>query len=641
MQTGFPRGVFRTVLTVGCIGMIMASPVWGRLRTWRIGEEGQSWSRWVESASGIDFERSPGAIQPRELYSEENLALRLDWQDGRPADFTVGGEARVWDNAALWASDLVLVDGNPQTSTGDRFKRTGGNFTGQSFFFDFGETFVINRIVFYPRQTGQDEEGRPHRDDFLRGFELFVSDGHSFSSSGQPQYSLLRRAPRNSRSVVDIRFTPQPVRFVRLRSVVPYGFEIAEVEFYGAGFSSEATYLSKVVDLGQRANLGEVRWNFSKWERVEGQLQMAPDAGVSVILEGRNGTDDTPTRYFTKGDTVEVTREEYFKLKPEKRGSIKEDREHWSPWFYLSSGQPFPAPGPRRYFQLRITFYGNKADIMQMARLSSFSLRYAVPLLAERVVGEIALKGDPRARFATVQAGERELFTYDVKAEFSSASQLGFDALRIDLPSRAVFKQLEMGEPFTTILPDSVEETQSHLTVYFPSNPVTMGQNRPLRVTFETAVLSYGTDFVGYVFDTQGEELPQLVEPGDANPEVNTNSLKVLLFEESAGEVLTSLGVLPALITPNGDGENDHAVISYTIIQLVGEAKVKVGIYSLSGERVYNFPSKWRPRGDYTEVWDGRDEAGDLVDPGLYLCRISVKTDRKTFEQSRTIVVVY
>lgn len=630
------------ILAVGCIGALTVGSAQGELKTWRIGKGGEDWSAKVESMSGIDFESSPGSIQPRELKPGENLALRLKWKDGRPKDFTVRGEPRVWHNLPLETSYLLrLVDGDPTTSTEDRFKEPMASYTGVSFYFDFGEPLAISRIRFYPRQEGKDQRGYYYKDYFMKGFEIFVSDGYSFTSGGQPEFTLLESRRRNKDTTVVIYFSPRPVRFVRIRASVPDRFEIAEVEFYGAGFSTEAEYLSEVIDLGEKANLGKIAWEVSKWRRVDEELIEAPDADVSIKVEGRNGIDPTPKMYFAKGDTVEVTEEEYNSLKPEERGSIKEDRENWSPWFPLTSGEAFPSFGPRRYFQFRIRLHGTRTE---MLRVESLSLEYSVPLLAEKIVGEVALFDKPAESVTEVEPGKDEVFTYDVRADFTSASQKGFDCLKIEVPTKPSFEGFEIGG--SPVEPDSVyvnPEPPYYLEVFFPSRRITIADNLPIRVTLRASVLMYGEEFRGYALDTQSEELPQLIEPGDANPKVGTNSLRVFLLKEVAGRVLSNFDISP-MVTPNGDEVNDKAIISYAITQLdptFGRAEVKLGIYDLTGRLVREFSKKPLGNGIYQERWDGKDEGGKLVNPGLYLCTISVKTDRQTFRRTKSVVVVY
>ena len=40
-------------------------------------------------------------------------------------------------------------------------------------------------------------------------------------------------------------------------------------------------------------------------------------------------------------------------------------------------------------------------------------------------------------------------------------------------------------------------------------------------------------------------------------------------------------------------------------------------------------------------TWDGRDETGELVPPGLYLCQVATTTSQGRFTASRPVAVAY
>jgi hypothetical protein len=592
--------------------------------------------------SGIDFESAPGSIQPRELRPGENIALRVEWETGRPEDYTVAGKTLVWvPLAAFETTDFrFLVDGDASSSTGDMFKKPDVNYYGYPFYFDFGESLLISGISFYPRQEGTDERGYYNRDFFMKGFTIRVSDGFSFTSDGMPIWTELKSASSNPESIVDVGFSPRLIRFVKLTNTARDMFELAEVEFYGAGFSRESNYNSDVIDFEEKVNFGKVVWETSKWKRLGDELIEAPDAEVSIKAEGRSGLDPTPEIYFRNGDVVEVTREEWLGLSAIDRGSVKEDREHWSPWFSLGSGEVFPTFGPRRYMQFKTDLSGT---LTEMCRVEDFHLEYAVPLLAEEIIGEVALMEEPSppGGIAEVGPGEKKTFTYDVKARFASPSQQGFDCLKIETPSKPEFLWFVAGGD--TLKPD-VSEEPNYLEILFPSHRITVHNNRPLRVIFKTAILSYGTELRGYASDTQAEELPQVLEPGDAHPDVGTNSMSVHFLKKAFGKVLPAFEVSP-VITPNGDGSNDEALISYAIAQMdpvFGSAELSLGIYDVMGRLVRKFSERRRGNGVYDdERWDGRDGNGEFVSPGLYLCTICAKTDIGTFRKTRPVIVVY
>ena len=48
-----------------------------------------------------------------------------------------------------------------------------------------------------------------------------------------------------------------------------------------------------------------------------------------------------------------------------------------------------------------------------------------------------------------------------------------------------------------------------------------------------------------------------------------------------------------------------------------------------------------RPRGAHTARWDGRDGAGQLVGPGIYLARVEVETDKGSEIRLQPVAVAY
>ncbi len=386
------------------------------------------------------------------------------------------------------------------------------------------------------------------------------------------------------------------------------------------------------------------------------------DAPVWMEVETRSGRDDSPLVYHMindmggetviRGQNREEMERKYEELleapqyywqpiRPGMRGSITYDTENWSSWSvpYLESGEQIRSPGPRRYFQFRITLRSD--SFWHFGRIDSLSFEHS-PVLADTVLGEISVLGDPNPPegVAEVFAGHPTTFTYDVRAVFVRGSRGGFDALKVAMPSDVAFNKLEMGSPLVPVTPASVDTSDSKvLTVYLP-HKVTRIKNDPIRLTFETTVLTHTTYFIGQVFDTEGVDLPQDIEAGNASDEVSTDKLDVLASGRSLEKSLASVAISPNPITPNGDGQNDQATISYVLLRLTGEAQVDIGIYDLSGSEVWGMSSK-KQTGRYTEVWNGSNNDGGLVPPGVYICKVSADTDAGAFEEVQTIAVVY
>ena len=158
---------------------------------------------------------------------------------------------------------------------------------------------------------------------------------------------LIRRELQNEEPVVDIEVPAQSARFVKIKSLADVPFEIDEVEIYGTGFLQQALYLSNIIDLGARATVGFIEW-------VEDVIGHPDFSQVEVRV--RTGSDDTPLIYRERielggGEVglVEVTRERYVdELEPFARGGIRDDSEHWSPWFLVRANELLRAPSPRR-----------------------------------------------------------------------------------------------------------------------------------------------------------------------------------------------------------------------------------------------------------------------------------------------------
>jgi flagellar hook assembly protein FlgD len=131
------------------------------------------------------------------------------------------------------------------------------------------------------------------------------------------------------------------------------------------------------------------------------------------------------------------------------------------------------------------------------------------------------------------------------------------------------------------------------------------------------------------------------VQPGDANPEVLTNALRVLTSAASAGSLVSSLALSSPVFTPNGDGVNDQLELNYSLLQLVKPVGVEVAIYDLAGRRVRTLLDANSTSGAYAVTWNGRDDQRQVVPPGIYVAVIQVHTERETFVRTSSMGVAY
>ena len=627
---------------------LVALPVSAEVRKWTVGvDDGSSWRDQELRSTAMSFD-TPGAIQLVAFTSEDNVISSLNWADAFPLGYVQErAEALIWDNIAVVRPLLDIVDGVDTTSTNLAFKRFGVAQNGTKFFFDLGTRFPGNRIAFFPRLDGISSEGRPFSEDYIRGYVLNVNDGSTFNEQNEPIYTPLKRVDFTRESAAQVDFPLQFVRYISLEVTSASPFELAEFQLFGAGFAPGGSYRSNIIDLGEPANFSKMEWTMEKLRQVGDELlvESAADAEVTVVM--RTGLDDNPriyyeyTNLFTRERRV-VSESDYNSLDEGVRGPIDDDQLNWSLWSapFTESGQPIQLPSPRRYFQFEVRIESNA--ILDGLRLSSLSVEHTIPPVAQLLVAEISKLDDPRpvGNVPIVPAGDFTTFAYDVIAEVREADT-GFDALRILTPqSTPEFRQFFMGEDAAQVIPDSVREEPGSMTVYFSSQRPGAGIHR-MRAVLDAQIFVQGTFVEAEVFDSESGEVPQRVQPGDANPEVLTNALRVLTTAASANNLVSSLALSSPVFTPNGDGINDQVVVNYNLLQLVKPVAVEVEIYDLAGRRVRTVLNAESVSGAYAVSWDGRDDRRQVVPPGIYVAVVQVHTERETFVSTSSMGVAY
>lgn len=662
MTASAPRAFVGTVLAV--LGGLV--PSGAQVEVWHIGKGGLSWASQAQTQIGaLDV---VGGLQPLRLQAGENLIelLRASGQrflNGQPRDFTLGGQPRAWSNDGFFnqvAGSLDLIDGDPTTSSSGVFK-TAQSQAGATFFWDLGAPFPVNRIRFFPA---------PDDDAFVKAFELRVNDGETFNDINRPQYELLRRVEVNRESTVDIEFAPLQGRFLRLLVLSKTAFNIAEFEIYGQGFVPVASYESALHSFGGPVNYGRLRIYATK---------LGTTGAATAAIQMRTGADDSPLAYFRRdrdtGRQQEVPAAEYNTRLPRRtlfrqdpvtgelleeldraaylnlpveeqgpvrdfvKGDIRDDVANWSAWSpstpIAGTGAisvPIELPSPREFMQFRILFDG---DAENAVRIDTFQVEFS-PGLVGQAVGEAALATDPfPARgLLQVEGGTDTTFTYDIRTEFA-ADAVGYRGVRIEAFPPPVFESLQMGEPLAAIEDVAWAATASGFDVFFA--PIAADNNQPLRITFRLRLLEHNTPINAYLLGAEGVP-PHPIAPGNASPLAGTDATNA--FATQARPEL-QLALSAAIISPNGDGRNDAVAIDLVLSQFAAATAVAVEIFDLSGRRVRQLVSELRPAGFYAEIWDGRDEQGALVCPGLYLCRVGVEADFDVFAAVEPIGVVY
>jgi hypothetical protein len=632
-----------------------------------IGKGGIPWGDLAEEIAALEDTTTPGSLQPREFHPWENVLLGprgdkgqytnllgFPWSvektgKGTPG-FQLGLTPRIWSGTRS-PGYVQMIDGDPDVAL--------RSFSVQ-WSFDLGFPLPITRIVFYPPAQGLDALGEAYVNLFPKGYEitgtlepanfLLLTEETAFNPLDIP----LAKVFANETRVTEVDFSPTMMRILRMNFGLRPGeaTNLSEIEVYAEGFPARTWYISKIIDMEEPVNFGRISWGLSPFRRQGTEVIPDSTAPVRLSLETRTGKDETPLVYHVIteiGKEREVSPTDYNRAlepsliigsRPGDRGSVVDDVEQWSFWssIYRHSGQPVESPDGRQFLKLQFTLESD--DIFAFGRLDSIAIEYS-PLLVEQVVGEVALRDQPQPPrgIANVTAGKDTVFSFDLRASFASAAQVGFDAVHLLTPSSAEFIGLEMGDPLVPVEPDSVHLGARELTVYFPSHHVGPENNQPVRILFRGAVLSFNSYFTGDVFATTGEVLPQSIDPGDANPAVSTDDVQVF-SEIQKLEVLSPLQLSPPVVTPNGDGINDQTTISFVLLG-VEAAKVEVGIYDLEGRAVRTLVTERWSQEIYEVDWDGSLDGGSRAWPGIYICKVKVETDAGIFEKMRSVAVAY
>ena len=443
-----------------------------------------------------------------------------------------------------------------------------------------------------------------------------------------------------------------------------------EMELYGRGFAGEMRLKTEVQDLGQPSTLGRINVGISKWRRegsgwvetigadgnVErtwevGDLVEAPDADVEVVWRLKTGTKDDPHKFLTwndQGELYELPRAEWEDLRERSgandpeflgwRGPVIEDRDDWSAWTGpMNLSGTLLDVASRQYFQLEITTLSS--DIWEMARLDSISIEY-FPLLAPTLVGEVGLPDDDSSIITEVAIGEPTEFIYALSAEFQNQQRDGFDILQIETPSTPEFISLTQGEELQPVELDPATDVQADALGLTIRLPELVTSDQKFQVAFTTSMYTVATSLRGSVFNSDNTEIRQRVEEGDATGMIATNRLAVIASGDAVRDVLKNLAIEPPVFTPNNDGINDNLRFVYSLFGIT-DADVEIAIYSLSGSSVHRIDRANMGGGEHANLWDGRNRTGALVDPGIYLARVTAKTGRGEFEITRPFAVAY
>ena len=577
-------------------------------------------------------------ITPFFYEESDNMATTLSGVSGNFQHGAYNGFEDVGDELRL------VIDGDPTTFFLEtRPREHAHTFRGTAFFFDLGGDFATRLVRFVPQAGSErsvahvivaaqtDAGGGVEQIEFVGASAL----NRSLREADQKKsidLQVVAEIRENKDPQLDIELDGTPIRYLMIH-VMPQNeiWDLAELEVYGGGFQGSASYQSNVLDIGEFANLGWVRWGGRQ------------DEGAQVEIRSRAGADETPLVYWRKTfrgdeqvpfgeDGKLLTRKTYSRLGPIMRGAITDDTAQWELWsspyeFADSAGVVLRATRSHRYVQFRIAFSSFGQAGGQLGYLE-----FAVsPRLVTGLVGEV----DPWQ----AAVAEERTFTYSLRPTIEPGDQ-GFDGLDLRLVGGRIVGVEAVrlsGEPVADF--NAVAE-DAGVVLGFPRLDIARS-GELLEVDVRAEIFRFGAIFEGRVIDsTAPGEIGQLVAAGEANELVDGNQLLVQAMALD-NKVLGAVSLSTKAFTPNGDQINDQVEIAYELLKVTEPVPVEVLVRDLSGRLVRRVYADVDGAGRHPHQWDGRDAAGQQVAPGLYICQVEVESGGQHQVHIQPIAVAY
>ena len=412
---------------------------------------------------------------------------------------------------------------------------------------------------------------------------------------------------------------------------VAWGADIRQLLLYGFGFLPQVTLQTPVIELGDTPRiLSAIFWEAQTPPGTE--LQIRTRTGNKLFLE----------KHFFNKQGVEVPEADYRKMLSFLRGdstvAFVPDEADWSPWsqFYEQPGAAITSPSPRRYIMIEAGLLSD--DPNQSAVLHNLHIGLRDPL-AHQILGQVT----PRK---AQQSGQSEEFTLllTIPPNEEGASGLGFDQVLFEVPPSAEVELMDVRVGLADDLAAGggqvyradeleVKAKSDSLWVRLPG----VVQSAESQVVLRFSSVFYLASNAFLVSVGLGEEEAVVWQRVDAM--AAGEGLTVLT--PVAGGLLGQMEVVANPFTPNGDGINDAVKFVFPIFKMPGQTALVLEVYGLDGGLVYREDQSVAYAAGVQEVsWDGRDQDGVLLPPGLYICRVGPEVDAESIGESTVAAVV-
>jgi len=465
---------------------------------------------------------------------------------------------------------------------------------------DLGRIFRIDKMTLFTGGTNVAEFDRKS----FRGYSVEISlDEFRWEEVGVLHEIGVTNADEGGYDNYSVKFPPEWARYVRYK-VTETRIEmpnIGELMVFGIGHVLEAKYESPWIDFGSAdtyKNFGMIEW--------DGDI---PDGtSLTIQTQTKNGVDsDTPSL--------------------------------WSDPISAKSFE-FASPEPATHFRYRVNLQSQ--DTFRTPTFKELTVNYSID---DQPVSAVNGFVTP----TRVAMGADSTFTYVLSYDLVAGEDI--DRLVISVPGQAKLNSIHSSDTDTD-LTASEFSTVDTLYVSF-ATPVTDSDASgadTLYVSFNTKLLRSSHTFDAFLFSSSNNDGIGPIKAWE-NRALGSNTVMVSTILK---DLLTDVKAIPKVFTPNGDNKNDFTVIEFTLAKV--ETNVVIKVYNTAGKLITTIADEnMGPRAYSVEknlasimaakelpgYWDGTDEDGDLVPPGIYIFQVVAETDEDDVIEGDTVVVAY
>jgi len=387
-------------------------------------------------------------------------------------------------------------------------------------------------------------------------------------------------------------FTPVTARYVKIVLDVISATSstvIAEIEVYGEGYLPVGVFVSSVRKL-------EKNVNFSTFE-----FEADKPTGTEIYYSVRTG------------DTSVVS-------------------DTWSPWSDSQkvSNSFFSVFEPRQYVQYKMRL---ETSTLETPIVQKVQIYYDTNNVANFTDAYIS------PQYAQIL--DEQVFTLTIDTKFLP-NDYGIDTITVFTPAPSIFVELRV---------NGVKQSVQY-TVLGDRIIITLGAT--LKTDSKIEVLIRTSPYLAVnpfrtIISSLSKHNPQRVNSKITN-QIDAWSIVTVGVPE---KLIIGGKASPNPFTPNGDGLNDKTRIEFFIGNIAQPPSilgnemrtVNIKIFDTTGKMIRELidqrTSAYAYIAENSIEWDGRDESGKIVRPGLYIYQIFINSDNGGEYVTRTVVVSY